>query len=220
VVVQNLTTGKSQILEKNTQVAAAAKSGSSITAWLKNGDKIKISSANLKYQKGTYRRYADEQATRVLKETYNKVYIDSKSDYTTAAKEEYINSLSLTSPTKYLVWISQYRARVNIFQKKSGKWRLIRSFPCMIGRSGSQKGIYSIRYKFNTGDHGGPSLQWTGSKPWEGNMFHPNFRGDLNGYKDISKNGVAHSGGCIRCTQTQLNWMKKNLGIGTTVYSY
>lgn len=54
-------------------------------------------------------------------------------DYSTITKTNFVNSKGYKSPTKYLIWISQYTQRVVIYQGSKGKWKVIRSCRCATG---------------------------------------------------------------------------------------
>ena len=55
-------------------------------------------------------------------------------DWTKDFKEYYVNLKGFSSKTKYLIWTSTYTQRVNLFQGKKGKWKLIKSWRCTSGK--------------------------------------------------------------------------------------
>ncbi|MBR6376192.1 MAG: S-layer homology domain-containing protein [Oscillospiraceae bacterium] len=57
-------------------------------------------------------------------------------DYPTAVKEYYVNTIrKCSSNTKYLIWVSLWTQRINIFQGSKGNWKLIQSGPIASGRN-------------------------------------------------------------------------------------
>ena len=55
-------------------------------------------------------------------------------DYSWTAKEKFVNHTHKgKSYSKYLIWVSRYTQRTNVFKKKDGKWRLIKVFDCNTG---------------------------------------------------------------------------------------
>ena len=190
VTVYNYTKKKNQKIKKGTKVISAKKSGKGYTKMrLTNGQQIKIKMSYVSLPRGL---------------EYN-----SKSDYSTSVKEAFINTRNLSSSTKWLIWISQYRARVNVFYGSVGKWKLKRTFKVVIGRTGSVKGIRRIYSKTPSGKYGNtPILYWSKY----GNAFHQLLYG--------VQPGRAASDGCIRCPLGDLRWMYNNIPVGTRVYSY
>lgn len=186
--VYNYTKKKNQTLPAGTQVAATVKytiNYKYVTAYLNNGNKIRI--------KGS-----------VLGNTYG-IQFDGKKDYSKAAKEKYINSKNLSSETKYLVWISQYTARVNVFKGSKGKWKLVRNFRCGLGIKGSPIGTYKIYKKERWSYEGLPMIYWMSS-----NSFHSMLGANV---------GETSSAGCIRCPADDLMYLYNKVPIDTTVYS-
>ncbi len=193
VTVYNYTKKKNQILQSGTKVIAPSKTIKGyITCMLTNGQKIKIKGSDLR--------------------TYGYKW-DSKTDYSKSAKEEMINSKNLVSETKYLIWASQYRCRINVFKGSVGNWKLIKAFKCGIGTydAPSPKGIRKIYSKTLHGKYG-VTLQWSnGGENGTGNTFHEPL-GVAVGYPN--------SHGCFRMKMNDLMWMYNNIPIGTLVYSW
>lgn len=191
--VYNYTTKKTMTVSAGTRVISSRKTVFSNApyenVWLMNGQQIKIRFSNLIVPQG--------------------IEINPNTDYSTAVKEEYINSKNLKSETDYLVWISQYHTRVNIFKGSTGKWKLVRSFKVAIGRNGSVKGLRKICGKIRYGhyDNTTPVIQWSPM----GNAFHT-----LLG----ATPGTAVSDGCIRCETADLMYLYDVVPMNTLVYSY
>lgn len=188
VTVYNYDKKKNQTLSAGTKVYVSSKTTSGyLYGYLTNGQKVKIKASALGGASG--------------------IEFNAKSDYSTAVKEEFINSKNLTSPTKYLIWINQYRARVNVFKGSVGNWKLVRSFKVVLGRTGSVRGIRKIYGRSRWGYENLPVVYWSPN----GNAFH-----SLLG----ARVGTAVSGGCIRCASSDLWYLYNTIPNNTTVYSY
>lgn len=58
-----------------------------------------------------------------------------KNDWSKSMKEDYVNTKKFTSSTNYLIWLSKYTQRVNVFKRadKNSKWVLIKNYRCSSG---------------------------------------------------------------------------------------
>lgn len=141
---------------------------------------------------------------------YNSLKTTTK-EYSRNAKEAFVNDRGYSSNTRYLIWISQYTLNVNIFRGKQGNWKLVRSMPCIIGKDGkTPMGTFKLCRR--TTAYGGPCVYftWNNIKMW-GNSFHRRVDGRTRG---------AYSSGCIRLSDSDLNYLVRNCAMGTTVVSY
>ncbi len=141
-------------------------------------------------------------------------------DYSTKVKEDFVNKRGYKSPTKYLIWISQYTQRVIIFQGKKGKWKMIRSGRCATGTHlhMTPKGIFKITYKEK-----GWFYRTTYEKPIvhfkSQNSFHSRIKNYKGGYADATI-GRPRSKGCVRLYDEDINFIYKKCPKGTTVISH
>jgi len=181
--------GKKIKVKAGTKVVATTLSGSSVTAMMPDGTKIKISPKVL--------RFTSLNTT--------------KTSYSKEVKEAFVNQKRYSSPTNYLIWISQYTLETTIFKGSTGKWKAVRSMPCVIGAMGrTTPGTFRLlRVEY---DYGGPVIyfSWNSVKQW-GNSFHR--------YVDGNRQG-AYSHGCVRLSDADLYYIKNNCPMGTTVISY
>lgn len=181
--------GKKIRVKAGTKVVATTLSGSSVTAMMPDGTKIKISPKVL--------RFTSLNTT--------------KTSYSKEVKEAFVNQKRYSSPTNYLIWISQYTLETTIFKGSTGKWKAVRSMPCVIGAMGrTTPGTFRLlRVEY---DYGGPVIyfSWNSVKQW-GNSFHR--------YVDGNRQG-AYSHGCVRLSDADLYYIKNNCPMGTTVVSY
>lgn len=191
VEVYNYTTGKNQVLPSGTPITSKLKIGTYLNAYLRNGDNIKIkrSAVNIPIS----------------------IEINPNSDYSKGVKEAFVNSkgATLSSRTDYLIWISHYRAMVNIFKGSAGKWKLIKEFPAAIGRVGSVRGLKEIQpgREYSSFYDAKPMIPWSEG----GNAFHCMMGARV---------GTTVSGGCIRLEDEGLYYIYRNIPDYTRVYSY
>ncbi len=182
-------TGKKRTLSAGTAVSASKRSSNTVTIILADGQKAKILGSNLSFGNLSY-------TTR---------------PYSTAAMEAFVNEKGYTSPSNYLIWVSQYTLTTNIFRGSAGEWKLIRSVPCVVGRYGkTPTGVHQLR--FTTMYYGYPRIYftWNPVKGW-GNSVH--CRIDSN-------TQAAASDGCVRLDGDTLWYIYNNCPMGTTVVSY
>lgn len=135
-------------------------------------------------------------------------------DYSKAKKLIFINKEhKLASRTKYLIWTSLDRQKVNVFYGKKGKWKLIKVFPCSSG------GIY------------GPTVPgWYYKVDWKKELYdglynYVEFYGsgfhEWPGIVDQEKLGQhTASYGCVRLTKEDAQWLYDTIPIGTRVVIY
>lgn len=141
-------------------------------------------------------------------------------DYSTKAKEDFVNKKGYKSPTKYLIWISQYTQRVIIYQGSKGKWKMIRNCRCATGTHlhMTPKGVHKITYKEK-----GWFYKTTYEKPivhfQSQNSFHSRIKNYKGGYADATI-GRPRSKGCVRLYDEDINFIYKKCPKGTTVVSY
>lgn len=180
--------GKSVKLKKGTKVTATKRSSKNLTIIMSNGTKATIKGNRLRYNS-------------------LKVY---STDYTQFQKEAFVNQKGYTSRTKYLIWISQHTARVNVFKGSKGKWKLVRTGKCVIGMDGKTP-TGTFRLLFKDSAYGGVRIYftWNSVKQW-GNSFHRRVNSTTWG---------AYSSGCIRLSDADLNYINRYCALGTTVVS-
>lgn len=195
VSATNLSGGGNITLKSGTKLVVKSKKGSKVYGYTNDGKYIQVKRSSLKYT-GLERR---------------------SSDFSTEVKEQFINSKGISSKTKYLIWISQYTCRTNIFRGSTGNWKLVSSHTCIVGswNSRTSPGLRRILKKSGAGQYGGPVITFTSgtgttSNP-NGNAFH--------NFVDGSRIG-AKSHGCVRVSTSVLRFIYNNCPIGTTVFVY
>lgn len=200
VTVFNYTKNKQQVLQQGTTVISKTKhpGASNITAYLskkgKLGDKIKINGSAIQI---------------------NGYSCDTKHDYSTTAKEEYVNIRNLSSGTNRLIWVNTYKCRTYVFKGSAGKWKLTHTFKCGIGtyEAPTPRGVFRIKIKYPTGgpSTSGKELLFFGTPEWGCTIHHDCGAGVRNNPRPVSH-------GCIRLHPSDLNTLYSMCGIGTTVF--
>lgn len=144
----------------------------------------------------------------------------TKKDYSTKAKEDFVNRKGYKSPTKYLIWINHYTQRVAVYKGSKRNWKLVRSGPCATGTHLHQtsKGVYRITRKKE-----GVYYRYSYEKPLvyfhRGQAFHSRIKKYSGGYSDPTI-GRPKSHGCVRLMDSDINFIYKYCPKGTTVVSY
>lgn len=146
--------------------------------------------------------------------------IYTKKDYTSAVKTDFVNKKGYSSKTKYLIWISKYTQRVNIYKGSKGKWKLIRTCVVATGRlrNRTPSGVYKITYKekgwFHRNTYEKPVVHFAGKASFHSRIYRN------NGKLLDARIGQPVSGGCVRMYMSDVNYIYKYIPVGTTVVSY
>lgn len=190
VTTKELTTKKKITVKAGTKVIANGH-GTKVTCTLSNGKKIKVSRSKLHYIG--------------LKTT--------KKAYSQSVKENYVNKKGYSSKTKYLIWVNQGTLNTTIFKGSKGKWKMVRSMICVVGKGTSDAMTTAGVFKLCRRDsaYGMPRVYftWNRSKGW-GNSFH----------RRVSKvSQAAASHGCVRLGDADLRYLVDHCKLGTTVVS-
>lgn len=196
--LKSTTTVKLTPSKKRVKVKAGTKvvvrgRGTSVTCTMSNGKKFKINSRKLRYT-----------GMKTVKKTYSK-----------NVKESFVNKKGYSSKTKYLIWVNQYTCNTTIFKGSKGKWKMVRSMICVVGKGSDSGGTTPVGvYKLCRRDraYGMPRVYftWNSSKGW-GNSFHRRINSTTRG---------AASHGCIRLGDSDLTYLVNHCALGTTVVSY
>jgi lipoprotein-anchoring transpeptidase ErfK/SrfK len=158
--------------------------------------------------------------------SYYAVRVDSANyytttDYSTPVKECYVNCIrNCSSSSNYLIWVSLYTQRVNIFKGSQGNWQLIQSGPISSGRNTCPTPVQvtTIRYK---------RTQWTYSAYYchhvsvfdEARGFHSRPTAYSGGVYSYAM-GYPASNGCVRLMDSECVFIYDNCPVGTTVIIY
>lgn len=199
VTVKTITTQKSIVLSKGTKITASTKAPGNVIGYLKNGTSFKIHTSYLKF---------------------TGLDCSKKNDYSKTTKEQFINAKGYRSRTNYLIWISQTKLKVNVFQKSGGKWKLVQVFPCVVGKWNTRtpNGTFEILKSQRYGDYGGPYLFFTPGKENGGTKENP--KGCAFHNQTDSTMSKDASNGCCRLRLSNLIWLYNHCKVGTRVVSY
>lgn len=143
------------------------------------------------------------------------------SDYSREAKEYYVNHVKYcSSSTGYLIWVSLYTQKINVFEGYWGHWKLIRCFPCASGLNTSPTPVESVEIRYRT-------ARWTYDYFY---VHHVSVFDEARGFHSIpiSYNGSVYdgtigqpaSGGCVRMLEADCTWIYDNIPTGTAVEIY
>ncbi len=198
-VTVKTSSGTSIKLSKGVSLTVTAKTGKNVTGYLKKGTKITIRRSALSY-------YGLDSSP--------------KNDYSKATKEMYVNLKGYSSPTNYLIWVSHYKLKVNVFKGSKGKWKLVQTFPCCVGKWSTRtaKGVLRILKSIPYGEYGGPHIYFSVGVANGGSVYDP--RGCAFHNQVDSSMSKAVSGGCVRMRLNDLYWLYNHCKVGTTVLSY
>lgn len=185
-------TGKTVHVKKGTAGAATSSSGSAKTTLiLENGTRIQVKRKDLKYG--------------------NLYLTKSYKYYSQAEAEAFVNQKGYYSPTKWLVWVSQYTASVHVFKGSQGHWKRKLVAECVIGQDGhTVPGVFHMLRHSTTRGKPLVYFSWNPAKEW-GLAIHCRIDSNTRG---------AFSSGCVRLGDSDLYYVINHCPIGTTVVSY
>lgn len=165
--------------------------GSKVVCTLSSGKKIRVSRSSLHYV-----------SLKTTKKTYSQ-----------SVKENYVNKKGYSSKTNYLIWVNQYTLNTTIFKGSKGKWKMVRSMVCVVGKGTSDAmtsaGVFKLCRRDNA--YGMPRVYftWNSRKGW-GNSFHRRIG-------KLSRGAASH--GCVRLGDSDLRYLADHCKMGTTVVS-
>jgi peptidoglycan hydrolase-like protein with peptidoglycan-binding domain len=138
----------------------------------------------------------------------------------TKSKETFINKNSFLSYTKYFIWVNKSSFSVMVFEGKKNSWKLIKEFPCTIGKGGvyeTPTGIFQIGNKGDYFVSGNVSAKYY-SQIYGGVLFHTILY-DKKGKKIVdSRMKMKLSHGCIRLEIPNAIYIHDKIPHGTTVF--
>lgn len=150
---------------------------------------------------------------RYLEFTKALVTSQTEGDYNTSTKIQFANKKRRKSKTKYFIWVSLDKQRVNVYQGKSKNWRLIRVMKCSTAKgAGTPTGYYRIGFKKREFEYLSNYMEFAGSGFHMWPSVYPNAKQTLG-------NDVA-SHGCVRLYWGDSNWMYNHIRTGTRVLIY
>lgn len=139
-------------------------------------------------------------------------------DFTKRTKNAFVNSRTLKSKTKWLIWVSTDRQSLNVFRGSNRKWSLYKSFKCSTGMANwsTPLGRRTIKRKFRSVyseefdshlayflEFGGSGIHvWPG--PHEGQF--------------IGKKPCSHA--CVRLGRKAAIWCYQHIPVKTLMYVY
>lgn len=154
-------------------------------------------------------------------------------DWSKSVKEAYVNGKKYTSKTKYLIWVSKYTQKVNVFKKSNGKWALIKTYRCSTGTFAHptptnlnyiviRKQYRRDRVKLSGVRYYYKYLSAFGKKgsSGKGNAFHTITWNTRNNKPNKKVKDRPDTKGCVRMFTSEAKWVYKNIPNKTRVVSY
>ena len=133
--------------------------------------------------------------------------------------ESFVNNNNLSSKTPYLIWVDTNNFKTNIFTGSKGKWSLIKSYSCSIGKPSTPTptGTFYIGIKGHSFgyEHGYVCYYYS---QFKGNYLFHSILYNLNGTIRDGRLGMMISDGCIRLAKINAKWIYDNVPQGTTVF--
>lgn len=143
-------------------------------------------------------------------------------DYSTAIKECWVNRVhNYSSSSKYLIWISLYTQKVNIFIGSKGNWKLYKACPAATGANTTPTLVQNttIKYRSNRWNYEAFYVDKVSIFDYAGRAFHSlpkNFDGTI--YNPTIGRPASH--GCIRMYDEDCGFIHTQVPVGTTVIVY
>lgn len=184
-------------LQKGTKVTVISTSvGNRTLIELSNGNRYYISKGRLNYTSCKY----------------------TTMDYTTQVKEDFINDKGYWSKTGYLIWISSYTQKVNVFTGSQGNWKLHKTYKCATGKATTRTIRGTFRVHGKASRYGGTTYEKWVTFFYDVNSFHSRLY--RNGKIVDARIGQPASNGCIRMYTDECYWIYQNIPLETCVVSY
>ena len=142
-------------------------------------------------------------------------------DYSTAVKEYYVNNTrKWGSSTGYMIWVSLYTQRINIFKGSKGKWKLVRSGPIASGRNDCPTPVEDKTILYKTPQWNYPEYYCHHVSVFdEARGFHSRPTA-YNGSVYYAAIGYPASNGCVRLMDEDCIFIYNNCAVGTAVHIY
>ena len=143
-------------------------------------------------------------------------------DYSTAIKECWVNEVhNYSSSSKYLIWISLYTQKVNIFIGSKGNWKLYKACPAATGSNTTPTLVQNttIKYRSTRWNYEAFYVDKISLFDYQGRAFHSlpkNFDGTI--YNPTIGRPASH--GCIRMRDEDCGFIYTQVPVGTTVIVY
>ena len=134
-------------------------------------------------------------------------------DYTTQAKEDFVNKKKYSSKSKYLVFICHYTQRTYIFKGKKGHWKQIHNFRIAGGKASTRTPLGKFKVIRKRWHSPTSSAMYVTYFTKGGNSFHSRPAG-------LYTIGRPVSNGCVRMYTNDAKYIYKTIPKKTTVISY
>lgn len=144
-------------------------------------------------------------------------------DYTEEAKVDFVNSMGYDSQSNYMIWVSLYTQKVNVFKGVEGNWKLVECFDCATGVNSTPTttGSFfikekSARWTLGNGDtYVAPVLIFNGGEAFTSQPYY-----SKNDEVADDTMGEPASGGSVRLLKDDIEWLNQNIPVETLVVVY
>lgn len=178
-------------------------------------DNSGLTALKLKFQDGS-EGWVDAGDMTITKENCT-----TDEDYAEDQKVEFVNNMGYDSNTEYLVWVSLYTQKVNVFKGFEGHWSLEKCFDCATGvnETPTSTGVFSVQALMDRWDLGKtyvePVLVFNGGEAFTSRPYDS----ETDEIADETM-GEPASGGSVRMQEEDIEWMVDNIAINTMVVVY
>lgn len=136
----------------------------------------------------------------------------AQGDYSRRTKESFVNEKKkYGSKTKYLIWVSLDKQRVNVFIGSRRKWRLVKVFKCSSGlpETPTHAGVFrcDLVVKWFKGCQYFVEFGGSGIHKWAGS--------DKKDLYKIGKHTASQS--CVRVRKKNARWLFKHIPVNTKI---
>ena len=138
-------------------------------------------------------------------------------DYAITATN-FVNNNSFESKTDYLIWVDLKNFKTNIFKVQNGRWLLVNSYLCTIGKRSTPTptGRFKVGIKglYFGVEKGYKCRYYT---QFKGNYLFHSIIYNLDGSVRDGRLGMKLSDGCIRLEKVNAKWIYDNVPQETAV---
>lgn len=150
--------------------------------------------------------------------------INNSNDYSVSKKEAFVNGKDISSSSSYMIWVSRYTQRVNVFKGKNGSWKLLKVYNTNTGKFQRQTkgGFFKIKSHtpkvYRISEDGRPYYFEYSSAFGGSGTFHNITRWVANDQRSASIKRVPITGGCVRLFDDAAKFIYDTVPLQSKVY--
>ena len=182
----------------------------------KKGQKITVTSVNSVQAKILVNKTQQIAVPRNCVST-NGFITDSKTPYTAAQAEAYVNGKGFSSATDYLIFVSLYKQHVHIFKGSQYHWTQVHCYKCASGRfkTPTTTGTGTCPGKIRDWIFDHAAHAWWATKLTDGQALHSILLWRNSNKVADPTLGKPASHGCVRIAIKDAKWVYDNVPVGT-----